>query len=369
MSTHNVIDIALEDLARDPILPPRIMGEERLDALCRSMAESGLAEPLVVRRAPGTIGSGPKFFIVIGYRRYVGAGRLNWETVSAVVRDDLDDEGVLQLAFDADKTTESRTPLEDCWYYASMCAAGMTQGALAEREGFSEGKASMYVRTGNAITPERIAASGLVPEDLANLGIVKLVAIASGPEDQVPARLLAAVEPSAKEEEPVPAFEWKKGRKGFARATFRTADVGNWSPEERIEFISRVGPLLAQARRVEGMEDPAVVEARSRLEEAHRIAIMEAREDRTEQVLRLMELNEKLLSALNRSQGCRSDGGRKREPLGNRLLRLFRLPFQRARRWLRPSSTIAGGASMIEGSGGNDHAQFQIRFDGEQAAA
>ncbi len=247
MSTHNVIEIPLEDLTRDPILPPRIMDERRLQSLCRSVAGNGMAEALVVRPAPEPVADGPKYLTVLGYRRQLAAGRLGWETVPAVVRDDLDDAGVLQLAFDADKTTESRTALEDCWYYASMCAAGMTQAALAEREEFSEGKASMYVRTGNAITPERIAEAGLAPEDLAGLGIVKLSAIASGPEDPLPARILAAVRASSTKEQHAPAFEWREGRKGVVRATFRTTDVASWSRDERVEFIGTLGPLLTEA--------------------------------------------------------------------------------------------------------------------------
>lgn len=365
MSTHNVIEIPLEDLARDPILPPRILNEERLDALCRSMAESGMAEPLVVRAVPEPVPDGPKYLTVLGYRRQLGAGRLGWETVPAVVRDDLDDGGVLQLAFDADKTTESRTALEDCWYYASMCAAGMTQAALAEREEFSEGKASMYVRTGNAITPERIAEAGLAPEDLAAVGIVKLATIASGPEGQLPARILAAVTASSTAEEPVPAFEWTQGRNGIGRATLRTSDVASWTQEERVEFIGTFGPLLAEARRLECLEDPAVAEACSRLEEAHRIALIEAREARTEQLLRLMELNTKLLLAFNGSHDNQPDVGP-----GTRLprLRLFRRPLHRVLRWFGAASIIEGKASLIEDSAGEQGPQIRIRFDGEQAA-
>ena len=368
MDAHNVIDIPLEDLARDSILPPRIVDDERLEALCRSLAETGMAEPLVVRRAPDVSENGPLYLIILGYRRYLGAGRLEWDSVPGIVRDDLDDQGVLELAFDADKTTESRTPLEDCWYYASMCAAGMTQAALAEREGFSEGKASMYVRAGSAITPDRIAEAGLVPEDLAGFGITKLVTVAAGPVGEVPARIAAAVQPSSTEEDRQPSFEWQQGKKGYARATFRVPEVTAWSREERIEFIERVGPLLAQARSVEKLEDSSVAEVRSWLEEAHRVALLEAREDRTEQVLRLMELNTKLLLIVNHSPGSQPEMGRKPPGKRNWLLAFIRAPFQRARYWLRLGSMSEPGASMIEGSRRDNNPQIPIRFGAEEAA-
>src|SRR5690606_34277929 len=145
----------------------RIVDEMRLEALGRSLEQRGMVEPIVVRRAPDATPAAPRWFIILGYRRYLGAGRLRWDAVPAVVRDDLGDADVLRMAFDVDRTAEARTKLEDAWYYAAMCAAGTSQAVLAEREGFSTGKASMYVRVGRTLTPERIAEAGAVPEDLA----------------------------------------------------------------------------------------------------------------------------------------------------------------------------------------------------------
>ena len=364
MNTHDVINASLADLARDPILPPRIMDERRVDALCRSMAESGMAEPLILRRAPVNA-NGPAYFIVLGYRRYVAARRLNWDTVSAVVRDDLDDKGVLQLAFDADRTTQFRTPLENCWYYASMCAAGMTQAALAEQGGFSEAKASMYVRAGHTITPERIAEAGLVPEDLAGFGIVKLAALAS-PQGQVADKIRAAVgQPSARPERSA-AFEWQEGRNGIIRATFRTTDVAKWSPGERLEFIRSVGPLLAQARRVEGQEDPAVANVRAHLEAAHRIALIEVRAEWSDQVHKLTELNTKLLLELGaRRERKREDRGAEK---GERTLNRFRQTLRRALRRFGLTSIIRGRSSIIEDRRDPEaEPQLPTRVDSDQA--
>jgi ParB/RepB/Spo0J family partition protein len=369
MNPNDVIEIPLEDLTRDPVLPPRIVDEERLGALCRSMAESGMAEPLVVRRAPGATPTGPAFYIILGYRRHRGATRLSWDTVRAVVREDLDDQGVLQLAFDADKTTESRTALEDCWFYASMCAAGMTQVALARREEFSEAKASMYVRTGGAITPARIAEAGLVPEDLAGFGITRLFTIAEGPDDELAARIAAAVEPPSTEgKELEPSFVWKEGKKGGALASLRTVDVEAWSREDRLHFIDCFGPLVAKVRSQEGLDDPVVAEVRSRLEEAHRLTIIQVREDRIGQEMRLRQMNTELLLALNSRREGQSYPVHTPEKRGLPLLRRLRVPFQQTLRWLRGASTVEGGASMVEHARREGDAQIRIRFDGEQAA-
>jgi ParB/RepB/Spo0J family partition protein len=367
MGTLNVIEIPLADLARDPILPPRIIDDERIEELCRSLAEHGMAEPLLVRPAPETTATGPKYLTVLGYRRQLGAVRLNWHTVSVVVRDDLDDQGVLQLAFEAAETTEELTYLEEAWYYAAMKAVGMTQTALAAREGSSTGKASMYVRVGNAITAERIAEAGLMPEDLAALGITKLEAITHGPEDELNTRIAAAVLPAASEHKRASAFEWKEGRGGIARATFRGADVSTWSPEERVAFIESIGPILAQARSVQGLEDPAVVEARSRMEAAHRTTLIEAREERLAQVLRLTELNEKLVLALN-GVHARQPVVRREDAGAGRIRQLLGVPLQRALRWFSEGSRIEGGASIVEEPAWKGDPQIRIRFEEEQAA-
>lgn len=205
-----------------------------------------------------------------------------------------------------------------------------------------------------------------MPEDLAGFGITKLVTVAAGPEGEVPARIAAAVQPSSAEEDRQPSFEWQEGRKGFARATFRVPEVTAWSREERIQFIEYVGPLLASARSVEQLEDPSLTEVRSRLEEAHRVSLLEAREDRTEQVLRLIECNTKLLLALNGRQQDRPEA--RGEPKRSRLLRLLRRRLHGVQRWIHASPMVEGGASVIEDSNGERDPQIRIRFNGEQAA-
>lgn len=174
MTTSQVIKVQLRELERDPLLPPRIVNEDRLEALARSMGERGMAQPILARPAPTRANDGGKYYIVLGYRRFLAAGLLQWQTVDVIVDDGLTDQEVVLLAFDAGRTTDSRTPLEDAWYYASMHQTGMTQAAIAEREGVSTGKANMYIRVGRVITSDRITATGLDPKHVAQLPITTL---------------------------------------------------------------------------------------------------------------------------------------------------------------------------------------------------
>lgn len=368
MSKFDVIEVAPADLARDPVLPPRIIGGEPLDELCRSLAEYGIVEPLLVRPAPAGTVAGSKYLIVLGSRRQLAASRLTWASVPVMVRDDLDDPAVLQLAFEAVETTEGLTYLEKAWYGAAMKAAGMTQQAIRARTGWSVGKVSSYVRVGDVLTAERIAEAGLVPADLAPVGITKLEAITKGPEDELNARIAAAVGPPATDGQRAPAFEWKKGRGGIRHATFRGTDVANWTPDERGAFVETIGPILAQARRVEGLEDPATAEVRAQLEEAHRLALIKVREERVEQVLRLTDMNEKLVRTLAAKHADEALVGRTQEANPLPLVQRLGASLHRAIDWLRGGSTIERGVSIVEGSPRKKEAQIRIQFDGEEAA-
>lgn len=369
MDAHNEIDnIPLTALARDPLLPPRIVDVERLEVLCTSIRESGLAQPLVVRRAPEPIAGGVTHFVILGFRRFLSAGRLGWETARGIVRSDLSDQDVLKLAFQEDKCSEPRTPLEDAWYYASLCAGGMTQAAVACLKGVSEGKASMYVRVGNALTPERIANARVALEDMAGLGITKLAGIASGPEQEISQRIAAAVQRSPGPSKPEPMFEWHKGRRGVTRAVFRGLDPASWSSEERLKASDRLGPILAEARRLEGSEDPTLAALRSQLEHVHREQLLKAREARSDQFLRLMELNSQLLVSLNQQRAehvSPPDVHRPRQGKVRGLLQSLRTHFA-SWRGRRLGSTIEGGASMVEGNQSLEDPQMRLRFDGRE---
>lgn len=360
MNSPIEIAIPLSELVRDEVLPPRIVEEGRLAALCEAIQKSGMAQPLVVRPVRNRTRGGPSHSIVVGYRRFLAAGRLGWDEVRAIVRDDLDDRGALLLAFDEAKTSEARTPLEDAWYYASMCAAGITQAALAEREGFSEAKASMYVRVGTAITPHSIASAGATPQALARLGITKLIGIATG-EGEVVDRIRAELDSYTQPTQDKNSFEWREGRRGIIQAIFRDTDVALWSSEERVVAIDRLRPIVTAALQAEGAEDPSIADLRAHLDEVHRRRLLEVREAANEQIVRLSELNTALLLELNRSRHLAGSDTGPAPTIPARIKRALRRCWER--RVPRPSM-IEDDDSMVKGS----DAQIAFRFVDERAA-
>lgn len=76
--------VRIEDVIPSPTQPRKHFVQEELEALARSIAESGLLQPLVVRRHP----EGPvRFEIVAGERRWRAAKLAGLAQVPVIVRD------------------------------------------------------------------------------------------------------------------------------------------------------------------------------------------------------------------------------------------------------------------------------------------
>lgn len=77
--------VALDDIAPDPNQPRRVFDDEKLDNLAESIKDSGILQPLLVRRS----GSIPPYFIISGERRWRAAKMAGLKEVPVFVRDDL----------------------------------------------------------------------------------------------------------------------------------------------------------------------------------------------------------------------------------------------------------------------------------------
>jgi ParB/RepB/Spo0J family partition protein len=283
------VKVPVASLRRDPVLPPDIIDPPQLEALQDAMAAKGLAQPLVARTAEAGEKTEAQYLVVIGGRQLVAARNLCWSHIDVIIRDDLqDDEAVLLMAFDTHKTAARLTRLEDAWYYARMEAAGMTQLSIARREGISVGTANMYIRVGRAITAARIASTDLDPVAVAKVPITRLKAIAALAGDQLDGQLRAAVSPNAAMDRIVrPNFVWQATKNNGWRAVASSADLENWTSEERLEVIAHFGPFLLQARRLEGVEDPAAAAAMAELGDRHRQDMLTLRERHAECLSRM----------------------------------------------------------------------------------
>jgi ParB family chromosome partitioning protein len=100
------LHVSPDRLEANPFQPRALMEPARLDELAASIRESGMIQPLLVRRAGG------RYQIIAGERRWRAAQRLGLATVPVVVRD-VPDDRLLELALVENIQREELSPLEE----------------------------------------------------------------------------------------------------------------------------------------------------------------------------------------------------------------------------------------------------------------
>ena len=121
--------------------PRRDMDEQRLEALAASLKETGVLQPIVVRRREEG-----KYEIVAGERRWRAALRAGLLKVPVVVREVPDDKR-LELALVENVQRENLNPIEEARAYRRLAGElGMTQEQIAQAVGKDRATVANYQR-------------------------------------------------------------------------------------------------------------------------------------------------------------------------------------------------------------------------------
>jgi ParB family chromosome partitioning protein len=127
-AAETLVPLSLIDA--NPAQPRTSARPEALEQLARSIQESGVVQPILVRPK-----AGGRFQIIAGERRYRAAQKLGLPTIPAVVRQVADDR-VLEFALIENIQREDLTPIEEAQAMRSLQdELGLTQEALAHRIG------------------------------------------------------------------------------------------------------------------------------------------------------------------------------------------------------------------------------------------
>lgn len=114
----------------NPAQPRTTIRPEALEQLARSIQESGVVQPILVRPTPNG-----RFQIVAGERRFRAAQKLGHSTIPAVVRVVADDR-ILEFALVENIQREELTPIEEAQALRRLQdELGLTQEALAGKVG------------------------------------------------------------------------------------------------------------------------------------------------------------------------------------------------------------------------------------------
>lgn len=131
-------EVGISSLPLDQLVPNRHQPRSEFDPdALRELAESirvqGVVQPIVV--TPGADG---KHTIIAGERRYRAAGIAGLQQVPVVVKEDVDEQGMLELALVENLQRSDLNPLEEAEAFRDLQQRfGMSQEQVAQRVGKS----------------------------------------------------------------------------------------------------------------------------------------------------------------------------------------------------------------------------------------
>jgi ParB family chromosome partitioning protein len=134
-------EVDLDKLTPNRYQPRTVMDEPKLDALSHSIQNSGLIQPIIVRRL-----AADTFEIVAGERRWRAAQQAGLLRVPVVVRDVPDDK-LLELALIENLQRENLNPIEEAEAYRRLIDEyHVTQEQVAAAVGKDRATVANYVR-------------------------------------------------------------------------------------------------------------------------------------------------------------------------------------------------------------------------------
>ena len=125
-----ILDLPVEALEPNPVQPRTHFAAAALEELAESIRESGLVQPILVRRT-----STGRHQIIAGERRWRAAKQVGLATVPVMVRD-VPDDRLLEMALVENIQREELSPLEEAHAYQKLLdTLRLTQEDLAKKLG------------------------------------------------------------------------------------------------------------------------------------------------------------------------------------------------------------------------------------------
>ena len=203
--------------------PRQTFSPQELNELADSLKQSGLLQPILVRRKGDGI-----FELISGERRWRAAKEAGLETIQAVIRNCGDEESVV-LALVENLQREDLNPMEmSRAYYRMMNEFGLTQDIIARRVGCERSSIANVVRL--IQLPSEI--QQLIESNQLSLGHAKVILSLPGQNEQLKiAQLVVSKALSVRETEKI-VGSLLTGKKRVAKELRRTP----WSDvEERLQ--------------------------------------------------------------------------------------------------------------------------------------
>jgi ParB family chromosome partitioning protein len=164
-------EIAVDRISPNPHQPRRQINDESIAALAASIKSTGLIQPVIVRRTPGT-GENDSYQLIAGERRWRAAKLAGLAAIPAIVRE-VDSFTQAQMALIENIQREDLNPIDRAESYRSlMTQLGLTQAELANRLGEDRSSIANFVRLLDLAEPVR----AMLRDGRLSLGHAKILA-------------------------------------------------------------------------------------------------------------------------------------------------------------------------------------------------
>jgi ParB family chromosome partitioning protein len=112
--------IAVLQIVPSPYQPRREIDPLQLQALADSIRESGVIQPILVRRVPNSAGANPRYELIAGERRWRAATAAGLVEIPAIVKD-VTDEQAAECALIENIQREDLNPMDRAWAVRALC--------------------------------------------------------------------------------------------------------------------------------------------------------------------------------------------------------------------------------------------------------
>lgn len=138
---QEVRNIPIYQIENDRNQPRKSFDKEALEELADSIRRVGMIQPIIVRR------DGECYRIIAGERRWRAAHLIGMKEIPAIIKDDVDDLAVSEMALIENIQREDLNPVEEAKAYKRLIDDyGLTVGNIAERMGKSTSAVSNSLR-------------------------------------------------------------------------------------------------------------------------------------------------------------------------------------------------------------------------------
>ena len=141
-------EIEIARITPNPHQPRSVFDEEGLAELRASIERHGVLQPIVVRPAPGAgRGSAPRYELISGERRWRASKLAGKRTIPAVVREEVGEDEMLELALVENVQRRDLDPIERARGYRQLIERlELTQEEVAERVGLQRSTVANHLR-------------------------------------------------------------------------------------------------------------------------------------------------------------------------------------------------------------------------------